>query len=197
MKWITRERPKIDRLACPWLIKKFVDKDAEFIYVPFSEVLTRAKELSAIPFDIPDVEYTHYNSECTFDYIVKKHEITDPAILIIAPIVRGADTDNYNIADEAAGLLAISSGLAYNITNDNELLEMGMKIYDGLYSWAKYLYKQKHLQNSPFENLLHEVYLKFLKAKKNTKTPAWAAELKELIQDLLDAQLNVDIRKIS
>ena len=197
MKWITRERPKIDRLACPWLIKKFVDKDAEFIYVPFSEVLTRAKELSAIPFDIPDVEYTHYNNECTFDYIVKKHKITDPAILIIAPIVRGADTDNYNISDEAAGLLAISSGLAYNITNDNELLEIGMKIYDGLYSWAKYLYKQKHLQNSPFENLLHEVYLKFLKAKKNTKTPAWATELKELIQDLLDAQLNVDIRKIS
>lgn len=106
MKWTTRERPKIDRIACPWLIKAFVDKEAEFIYVPFSEVLDKAKELDAIPFDIPNVEFTHYQEQSTFDYIVKKYEIKDPAILIIADIVRGADTDRHDIAKESAGLWA-------------------------------------------------------------------------------------------
>ncbi|RTY96985.1 chromate resistance protein [Flavobacterium sp. RSP49] len=115
MKWITRERPKIDRIASPWLIKTFVDKNAEFIYVPFSDVLNKAKEFDAIPFDIPNVEYTHYEEKSTFDYIVKKYKIKDPAILIIADIVRGADTDRHDIAKESAGLLAISAGLSYNI----------------------------------------------------------------------------------
>jgi hypothetical protein len=197
MKWITRERPKIDRLACPWLIRKFVDSNAEFLYVPFNEVLHKAKELNAIPFDIPDVEYTHYADQCTFDYIIKKHAIKDPAIALLAPIVRGADTDRHDIAAEAAGLLAISSGLAYNITDDYELLETGMKIYDALYSWATHLYRQRHLQNSPFENLLHEVYLKFLKTKTTTRQPKWVKELKEMIQDQVDAQLAVDIRQVS
>jgi hypothetical protein len=98
MKWITRERPKVDRIACPWLIKKFVDNEAEFIYVPFSEVIKKAKEFNAIPFDVPDVEFTHYKDQCTFDYIVKKYKIIDPAISIIAAIVRGADTDRHDIA---------------------------------------------------------------------------------------------------
>ncbi len=199
MKWITRERPKIDRLACPWLIKKFVDKEAEFIYVPFSEVLIKAKELKAIPFDIPDVEFTHYDDGCTFDYIVKKYAIKDPAVLAMAVIVRGADTDRHDIAKEAAGLLAISSGLAYNIKDDYQLLETGMVMYDALYSWAGHLQKQKHLQNSPFENLLHEVYKKFLtkKATAKKRPPAWVKELKEIIQDQVDTQLSFDLKKIS
>ena len=169
MKWITRERPKIDRLACPWLIKKFVDNNAEFIYVPFNQVLDKAKKIKAIPFDIPDVEFTHYNDQCTFDYIIKKYKIKDPAVLVMAVIVRGADTDRHEIAKEAAGLLAISSGLCYNIKDDYKLLETGMIIYEALYSWATHLQKQKHLQNSPFENLLHEVYIKFLKEQKANK----------------------------
>jgi len=198
MKWITRERPKIDRIACPWLIKKFVDPDAEFIYVPFNEVLAKAEVLSAIPFDIPNVEYTHYNEECTFDYIVKKHQIKDPAVLIMAKIVRGADTDQHEIAKESAGLWAISAGLSYNITNDADLLKSGMVIYDALYSWATHLYKQNHLQNSPFENLLHEVYNKFLADKKsNQKTPSWVKDLKEIIQDQIDTQFAFDLKKIS
>jgi hypothetical protein len=199
MKWITRERPKIDRIASPWLIKTFVDKEAEFIYVPFSEVLDKAKELDAIPFDIPNVEFTHYEEKSTFDYIVKKYEITDPAILIIADIVRGADTDRHDIAKESAGLWAISAGLSYNITDDYKLLESGMAIYDALYSWATHLYKQNHLQNSPFENLLHEVYHKFLKDKKtsNKKTPVWVKDLKAMIQDQIDTQFTFDLKKIS
>ncbi|MEN9569858.1 MAG: hypothetical protein RL172_1089 [Bacteroidota bacterium] len=199
MKWITRERPKIDRLACPWLIKKFVDKDAEFIYVPFAQVLTQAQLLNAIPFDIPEVAYTHYNDECTFDYIIKKHKIKDPAILVMAAIVRGADTDRHDIAKEAARLLAISSGLCYNISNDYELLKTGMIIYDALYSWATHLQNQPHLQNSPFENLLHAVYSKLIKEQKKDqqKIPAWVKDLKAMIQDQIDTQLTFDLKKIS
>lgn len=198
MKWITRERPKIDRIACPWLIRKFVDPESEFIYVPFDDVLANAKELGAIPFDIPDVEFTHYNEESTFDYIVKKYEIKDPAIKIIAEIVRGADTDRHEIAKESAGLWAISAGLAYNITNDYELLEKGMLLYDALYSWATHLYQQNHLQNSPFEKLLHEVYNKFLNDKKTSgKTPSWVKGLKNIIQDQIDTQFTFDLKKIS
>jgi AraC-like DNA-binding protein len=198
MKWITRERPKIDRIASPWLIKKFVDQEAEFIYVPFDQVLNKAKELEAIPFDIPDVEFTHYNEECTFDYIIKKYQIIDPAILIISKIVRGADTDRHDIAKESAGLWAISAGLSYNITNDSELLKNGMMLYDALYSWATHLYKQNHLQNSPFENLLHEVYIKFLNEKKSSKKiPSWVKDLKDIIQDQIDTQFAFDLKKIS
>jgi len=199
MKWITRERPKIDRIACPWLIKNFVDNEAEFIYVPFNEVIKKAKELNAIPFDIPDVEFTHYKDQCTFDYIVKKYKITDTAVSIIATIVRGADTDRHDIAKEAAGLWAISAGLAYNITNDYELLKAGMIIYDALYSWATHLYNQKHLQSNPFENLLHEVYEKFLKSKHiyKQKIPDWVKELKNIIQDQADTQFTFDLKKIS
>ena len=198
MKWITRERPKIDRIACPWLIRKFVDREAEFIYVPFDDVLSKAKELDATPFDVPNIEFTHYNEECTFDYIVKKYEIKDPAIKIIAGIVRGADTDRHEIAKESAGLWAISAGLAYNITNDYELLEKGMLLYDALYSWATHLYQQNHLQNSPFEKLLHEVYNKFLNDKKTSgKTPSWVKDLKNIIQDQIDTQFTFDLKKIS
>jgi len=198
MKWITRERPKIDRIACPWLIQKFVDPEADFFYVPFNEVITKAKELNAIPFDIPDVEFTHYNEECTFDYIIKKYQIKDPAVLIMAKIVRGADTDRHEMAKESAGLWAISAGLSHNITDDLELLKNGMILYDALYSWATHLYKQNHLQNSPFENLLHEVYNKFLSEKKaGKKTPSWVKDLKEIIQDQIDAQFTFDLKKIS
>lgn len=199
MKWITRERPKIDRLACPWLIKKFVDPEAEFIYAPFNQVLLKAGELGAIPFDVPGVEFTHYHDQCTFDYIVKKYDIRDPAVLIMAIIVRGADTDQHHLAKEAAGLMAISAGLSYNIANDYELLSMGFVLYDALYSWATHLQNQNHLENSPFENLLHEVYKKFLcqKTKGKKKIPNWVNDLKGIIQDQIDTQFSFDLKKIS
>ena len=144
MKWITRARPKIDRIACPWLIKNFVDAEAEFIYAPANEVIEQSKKLGAVPFDIPGAEYTHVGDQCTFDYIVKKHALTDPAILKLADIVRAADTDRFSMAEQSAGLWAISAGLSHNISNDHELLEVGMKIYDALYSWAKFLQLEKH-----------------------------------------------------
>ena len=144
MKWITRERPKIDRIACPWLIKNFVDPDAEFIYVPKDEVFKRAEEIHAVPYDIPGAEYSHYGEKCTFDYIVEKHKITDAAIQTIALIVRGADTDRFILTPESAGLWAISAGLSVNYKDDHEMLAVGMKIYDALYSWAKFASQEKH-----------------------------------------------------
>ena len=119
MKWITRERPKIDRIACPWLIKRFIDTGAEFFFVPFLDVKTKAGELNAIPFDIPDTEFTHYEDQCSFDYFIKKYKIDDPAIHAIALIIRGADTDRHDLASEAAGLWAISAGLAHNNKDDH------------------------------------------------------------------------------
>ena len=147
MKWITRERPKIDRIACPWLISRFVDPEAEFIYVPRERVLSEAKRQGAIPYDVPGVEYTHYGERCTFDYIVEKHHLTDPAVLQIATIVRGADTARFDLAPQAAGLWAISAGLSHNYANDHEQLQIGLKVYDALYSWARYVQEEKHTWN--------------------------------------------------
>lgn len=191
MKWITRERPKIDRLACPWLIKNFVDKEAEFIYVPVEKVKEQARKLNAIPFDIPDVEFSHHADKCTFDYIIEKYKITDPAIHTLAMIVRGADTDRHDIARQASGLWAISAGLSYNIKDDYDLLQKGMMIYDALYSWAKYLQKEKHTQN-PVDHLFIDIFNKFIKQKAaKKKTPGWVQELKEIIQDQVDINLNL------
>jgi len=192
MKWITREHPKIDRIACPWLIKNFIDKEAQFIYAPFDEVKSKAEVLNAIPFDIPDVEFSHYKDQCTFDYFVEKYKITDPAIDTLAVIVRAADTDRHDLARQASGLWAISAGLAYNSKDDYELLQKGMMIYDALYSWAKYLQKEKHTQN-PIEHLFIDVFNNFLKQKKSSKktTPEWVKELKEIIQDHIDTNLNL------
>jgi len=137
MKWITRERPKIDRIACPWLIKKFIDKDAEFIFVPAAEVMAKADELNAIPFDIPDVEFGHVGELCTFDAFLKKYSLNDPALVRLAVIVRGADTNRFDLAPEVPGLHAISIGLGMNFKNDHEQLASGMVVYDALYSWCR------------------------------------------------------------
>ena len=196
MKWITRERPKIDRIACPWLIRNFIDPDAVFFYVPYEQVLETAREMNAIPFDIPGVEFTHYRDKCTFDYFIEKYEIDDPALKTIATIVRGADTDRHDLASQSSGLWAISAGLAHNYPNDHELLRRGMVLYDALYSWAKYLQKEKHVQQ-PFENLLVNVFATWLKSQKGggRKIPAWARELKEIIQDHIDT--NITLKEIS
>ena len=195
MKWITRERPKIDRIACPWLIRRFIDDKAEFFYVPYDQVKKKAVQLNAIPFDVPDVEFTHYGERCTFDAIVEKYDIKDPAVLTMATIIRGADTDRHDLSVQSSGLWAISSGLSYNYKEDHELLEKGMLIYDALYSWAKYLQKEKHTQQ-PFENLLINVIKLIRRDKKSKKkTPAWAQELKEILQDHIDT--NLTLKEIS
>ena len=196
MKWITRERPKIDRIACPWLIRNFIDQEAEFFYARFDLVLEKARQINAIPFDIPGVEFTHYRDKCTFDYFVEKYKIEDPALKTIATIVRGADTDKHDLAAQSSGLWAISAGLAHNFPNDHELLRRGMVIYDALYSWAKFLQKEKHVQQ-PYEDLLVNVFTAYLKAQRagRKKIPAWARELREIIQDHIDT--NITLKEIS
>lgn len=144
MKWITRERPKIDRLACPWLIKRFIDKDAEFLYVPKDKVLTVAEELKAIPYDVPNVELTHDGPLCSFDAFIKKYQLKNAGLDHLAQIVRAADTDTLEQSPQASGLLAITLGLSQNISNDHELLKVAMTIYDGLYRWCLDLTDEKH-----------------------------------------------------
>lgn len=136
MKWITRERPKIDRIACPWLVARFIDKDAEFIYVPKDKVMSEAERLGATPFDVPGVELGHDGPFCSFDAFLKKYGLTDPALHHLALIVRGADTDAPDLAPEVTGLVALSWGLHHNYLDDHELLAQGMVMYDALYAWC-------------------------------------------------------------
>ncbi|MGO4668195.1 chromate resistance protein ChrB domain-containing protein [Bosea sp. 2RAB26] len=137
MKWVTRERPVIDRIACPWLIARFIDKESEFLFVAPDQVKSVAAQTGATPYDVPGVEYTHVGDGCSFDTFVLKHGLDrDPAIVTIAAIVRGADTDRHDLTPQSAGLLAISMGLRDVTPDDHEVLKHGFVIYDALYAWA-------------------------------------------------------------
>ena len=144
MKWITRERPKIDRIACPWLIQRFIDRDAEFLYVPSQEVMRIAKEANAIPYDVPNVELTHDGPLCSFDAFIKKYGLTDPGLEHLAEIIRAADTDTLEHSAQAPGLLAVTLGLSQNFPDDQEMLKVGMVIYDALYTWCKTMVNERH-----------------------------------------------------
>lgn len=136
MKWITRERPKIDRIACPWLIARFIDDSPEFLYVPANDVMRVAAEKDATPYDVPGVELGHNGERCSFDAFIAKYAIQDASLDRLALIVRAADCGQPELAKEAAGLLAISKGLSLNFTDDHEMLKHGMVIYDALYAWC-------------------------------------------------------------
>ena len=137
-KWVTRERPKIDRIACPWLIRRFVEPDAEFLYVPAERVFEVAEETGAVPYDIPGADpFSHVGELCSFDAFVAHYGLDDPALRRLAVIVRGADTARHDLAPEASGLHAISMGLSANIPDDHAMLEQGMVIYDALYAWCR------------------------------------------------------------
>ena len=137
MKWVTREHPKIDRIACPWLIARFIDKAPEFLYVPADRVAAIAAETGAVPYDVPNVELGHAGELCSFDAFIKKYHLIDPALQKLAVIVRAADTDRPDLAPEAAGLLAISRGLSRNFPDDHSMLRQGMVLYDALYAWCR------------------------------------------------------------
>lgn len=139
MKWITREHVKVDRVACPWLIRKFVDPKAEFLFVPSEKVLDEVKRTGAIPYDISDVELGHHEGQCSFEAIVKKYKLDDPALRLLAKIVHGADVsqDLYG-QKEAAGLKAIAEGFRYlGFKDDHEILEKEFIVYDALYAYCK------------------------------------------------------------
>ena len=147
MKWITRERPKIDRVACPWLITRFIDTDAEFLFAPPAEVQQRARETGATPYDVEGVELSHDGPRCSFDAFLGKYGLTDPVLQQLAVIVRGADTARLDLAPQCAGLLAISLGLSRNFPDDYELLRHGFVVYDALYAWLGYGRDETHTWN--------------------------------------------------
>ena len=147
MQWVTRERPKIDRVACPWLIRRFIDPDAEFLFVPPETVGEVAGETGAIPFDVAGVELSHDGPQCSFDAFLQKYQLQDPYLQEIAVIVRGADTERLDLAPQAAGLLAISLGLSQNYRDDHEMLRHGFVVYDALYSWCRYARGERHTWN--------------------------------------------------
>ncbi|RUD29771.1 chromate resistance protein [Pseudomonas aeruginosa] len=136
MKWVTRERPKIDRIACPWLVTRFIDEAPEFLYVPAGEVMKVAADTGAIPYDVPNVELGHHGDRCSFDAFIDKYELDDPALNKLALIVRAADCGQPQLAKEASGLVAISKGLSLNFPDDHEMLRHGMVMYDALYAWC-------------------------------------------------------------
>ena len=136
-RWITRERPKIDRIACPWLIRRFIDPLARFDYVPAPRVIEEARVRDAVPYDLPGVVVTHRGDRCSFDALIEDFALADPALDRLATIVRGADTDRPDLAAECAGLLATSLGLSRRYTDDHEMLEHAMPVYDGLYAWCR------------------------------------------------------------
>ena len=136
-RWITRSRPKIDRIACPWLIRRFIDPLAAFDYVPTPKVFDEAKARSAVPYDIPGAVVTHRGERCSFDALIEDFDLHDPALDLLATIVRGADTDRLDLAPQCAGLLATSLGLSQRHGDDHEMLEQAMPVYDGLYAWCR------------------------------------------------------------
>jgi hypothetical protein len=145
MKWVTRERPVIDRIACPWLIARFIDKEPEFLFVPPADVVRVAEKAGATPYDVPGVDFTHVGEGCTFDAFVAKYGLDrDRAIVTIAAIVRGADTARPDLTPQSAGLLAISMGLRDLTPDDHEVLKHGFVIYDALYAWASRCKTETH-----------------------------------------------------
>jgi hypothetical protein len=143
-RWVTRERPKIDRIACPWLIRRFIDAEAVFLYVPTAQVFATAQRERAIAYDIPGAEFSHVGEKCSFDAFVERFELDDAALAKVADIVRGADTDQHALAPEAAGLHAISLGLSLKFADDHAMLELGCVIFDALVAWAATAQGERH-----------------------------------------------------
>ncbi len=137
MKWVTRERPKIDRIACPWLIARFIDDAPEFLYVPVAQVAEVAQATGAVPYDVVGVELGHVGERCSFDAFLAKYDLREPALQRLATIVRGADTSRLDLTPESAGLYAVSQGLSRNFPDDHEMLRHGMVVYDALYAWCQ------------------------------------------------------------
>jgi hypothetical protein len=137
MKWITREKARVDRIACPWLISRFIDKDATFLFVPSNQVRPAAEREGAIPYDIPDVELGHHGPRCSFDAFLDKYKLTDPALHALAEIVRGADTDARELTPESAGLYAVATGFQAIAKNDHDNMAKQFPAYDALYAFCQ------------------------------------------------------------
>jgi hypothetical protein len=170
MKWVTRQYVHVDRTACPWLIKRFVDPKAEFIFVPAEKIEEIVKKEKAIPYDAPNVELGHHGEKCSFDSIVEKYKIEDPAVLELAKIVRAADTDKMETVPEAAGLEAIMTGIGIVAKDDHEAIEKARPVYDALYTNCKLrLVRDKH--KDEIEKMDRKQRMEFLKKKLMERVP--------------------------
>jgi hypothetical protein len=164
MKWVTRQYVHVDRTACPWLIKRFVDPKAEFLFVSVEKIEEVVKKEKAIPYDAPNIELTHHGEKCSFDAIIEKYKVSDPAVLELAKIVRAADTDKMEIAPEAAGLEAIMTGIGMVTKDDYESIEKARPVYDALYTNCKLtLVREKH--KDEIEKMDRKQRREFLKKK--------------------------------
>ena len=164
MKWVTRQYVHVDRTACPWLIKRFVDRKAEFVFVPVEKIEEIVKKKKAIPYDAPDVELGHHGEKCSFDAIVEKYKINDPAVLELAKIVRAADTNKMETVPEAAGMKAIMEGTVTMAKDDHEAIEKARPIYNALYTNCKLkLIRDKH--KDEIEKMDRKQQREFLKKK--------------------------------
>ena len=137
MKWVTREKARVDRIACPWLISRFIDKQPTFLFVPASQVMQVAEREGAIPYDIPDVELGHHGPRCSFDAFLDKYKLTDPALRSLAEIVRGADTDARQLTPESSGLYAVATGFQAIATDDHDNMAKQFPAYDALYAYCQ------------------------------------------------------------
>jgi hypothetical protein len=137
MKWVTREKARVDRIACPWLIARFIDKEPTFLFVPAAEVLTVSKEENATPYDVPGVELGHHGDRCSFDAFLEKYELKDPALVDLALIVRGADTEARRLTPESAGLYAVASGFRSSTRDDFDNMARQFPVYDALYAYCR------------------------------------------------------------
>jgi hypothetical protein len=137
MKWVTRRKARVDRIACPWLIRRFIDPGAEFLFVPEAEVMETARREEALPFDVPEVELGHHGDRCSFDAFLDKYHLTDPALQVLARIVRGADTDARELTPEAWGLYAVASGFREITRDDVENMALQFPVYDALYAYCR------------------------------------------------------------
>ena len=139
MNWVTREHPRADRIACPWLIRKFIDPEAEIVYLPHDEVLPYAEREGAISFDAPGARYTHRDGMCSFETLIAEYEITDPAVAVLARVVHGADvSEDRDVTPQSCGLEAIADGFALLELDDQRQLELELPVYDALYAWAQH-----------------------------------------------------------
>ncbi len=166
MKWVTRQFVHVDRAACPWLIKKFIDSEAEFIFVPPEKVSEIAHQQQATPYDTVNVELGHHGEKCSFDAFIEKYQLNDPAVLALANIVRAADTDNMTSAPEAAGLEAIMTGIGMEAKDDIEAIKKASPVYDALYTNCK-LRIIRNLYEAEIEKMDRQVRRQFLKKKLN------------------------------
>jgi len=137
MKWVTRRKARVDRIACPWLIQRFIDKDAEFLFVPEDQVMETARRENALPFDVPGVELGHHGERCSFDAFIAKYRLEDPALHALAEIVRGADTEARDLSREAWGLYAVASGFREITRDDFENMARQFPVYDALYAYCR------------------------------------------------------------